>query len=54
MKKLKYVGNKAGGVRGWELLEGAGLGTIIESRAARGTDKVTCMLYGSENHQSKQ
>ena len=40
-KKFRYVGNKQGALRGWELLEAAELGTIIKLKASRGTDKVT-------------
>ena len=39
-KKFRYVGNKTGGLRGWEMLQSAGLGEIHEEKAARGTDKV--------------
>ena len=39
-KKFRYAGNKSGGLRGWEMLQSAGLGEIHEEKAARGTDKV--------------
>ena len=42
LKKFRYAGNKNGGLRGWEMLQSAGLGEIKEKKAARGTDKVTC------------
>ncbi len=45
LKKFRYMGNKAGGLRGWEMLQEVGLGSVIESKAMRGTDKVRIMLY---------
>ena len=42
LKELRYAGNKSGGLRGWEMLQSAGLGKIKEKKAARETDKVTC------------
>jgi hypothetical protein len=39
-KKFRYTGNKSGAIKGWEMLEEAGIGAIVEMKAARGTDKV--------------
>ena len=31
-KKFRYAGNKSGGLRGWEMLQSAGLGEIHEEK----------------------
>ena len=40
LSKFCDRGNKAGAIESWRLLEEAGLGTVIESKARRGTDMV--------------
>ena len=40
LRKFRDRGNKAGAIESWKLLEEAGLGTLIESKACRGTDMV--------------
>ena len=42
LRKFRDRGNKTGAIESWKLLEEAGLGTVIESKARRGTDMV-CM-----------
>lgn len=42
LRKFRDRGNKAGAIESWKLLDEAGLGTVIESKARRGTDMV-CM-----------
>ena len=39
-KKVRYVGNKVGGLRGWKMLQSAGLGEIRERKAAKGTEGI--------------
>ena len=39
-KKFCNTGNKKGGLDGWRLLDGDGLGVLSEQKAGRGTDKV--------------
>lgn len=47
LRKFRDRGNKQGAKQAWKLLDEAGLGTLIESKARRGTDKAnfifTCM-----------
>ena len=45
-KKFRYTGNKAGALKGWQMLEESGIGSIVEMKAARGTDKVQSLRHG--------
>lgn len=40
LRKFRERGNKTGAIESWKLLDEAGLGTVIESKARRGTDMV--------------
>ena len=40
LRKFRDKGNKAGAVSAWKLLDEAGIGKLVESKARRGTDMV--------------
>ena len=41
LRKYKGRGNKAGAIEAWKLLHESGIGRLIETKARRGTDKVS-------------
>ena len=45
MRKFRDRGNKAGAVRGFELLEESGLGEVITTKPPRGASLVRAYMY---------